>query len=77
MTWADTGLPWILPSPNLPTVEAAEVYVSTVFLEATTLSEGRGTTMPFEVTSLSNPSMVMCLYVADFWCTLGPILKPY
>ena len=49
MYWEDTGLPWIPPSPNLPTVKSAVVYGATVFLEATTVSEGRGTTTPFEM----------------------------
>jgi uncharacterized protein YbbC (DUF1343 family) len=44
----DTGLPWIPPSPNLPTADVAFAYTSTVFVEATTASEGRGTTLPFE-----------------------------
>jgi len=48
--WADqTGLPWVLPSPNLPTLESATVYPGTGLLEGTTLSEGRGTTRPFEL----------------------------
>lgn len=47
--WFDeTGLPWTLPSPNLPTVEAATVYPGQVILEGSNLSEGRGTTKPFE-----------------------------
>lgn len=41
MMWTDTGLPWILPSPNLPTPKSAQFYVSTVFIEATTVSEGK------------------------------------
>ena len=44
-----TGLPWVLPSPNLPSVDAAVVYPGQVMLEGTTLSEGRGTTRPFEL----------------------------
>ncbi len=48
--WADeTGLPWVLPSPNLPTLASATVYPGTCLLEGTTLSEGRGTTRPFEL----------------------------
>lgn len=47
--WADTGLPWVLPSPNMPTPETALVYPGMVLLEATNLSEGRGTTRPFEL----------------------------
>ena len=47
--WYDaTGLPWVLPSPNLPTVDATMVYPGQVLLEGTNLSEGRGTTTPFE-----------------------------
>ena len=46
-TWAQTKLPFIPPSPNLPTSESVRRYVSTVFLEASTISEGRGTTIPF------------------------------
>jgi len=47
--WFDeTGLPWILPSPNLPTLDSATVYPGQVILEGTNLSEGRGTTKPFE-----------------------------
>jgi uncharacterized protein YbbC (DUF1343 family) len=44
-----TGLPWIMPSPNLPTLEGAIVYPGQVLLEGTNLSEGRGTTRPFEL----------------------------
>ena len=47
--WFDaTGLPWVLPSPNLPTLDAATVYPGQVLIEGTNLSEGRGTTKPFE-----------------------------
>ncbi len=45
----DTGLPWVLPSPNLPTLDSAIVYPGQVLLEGTNLSEGRGTTRPFEL----------------------------
>jgi uncharacterized protein YbbC (DUF1343 family) len=44
-----TGLPWVLPSPNMPTLETALVYPGGCLLEGTTLSEGRGTTRPFEI----------------------------
>ncbi len=47
--YRDTGLPWVLPSPNMPTPDTAIVYPGMVLLEATTLSEGRGTTRPFEI----------------------------
>ncbi|MDP6582097.1 MAG: DUF1343 domain-containing protein, partial [Vicinamibacterales bacterium] len=45
----DTGLPWVLPSPNLPTLDSAIVYPGMVLFEGTNLSEGRGTTRPFEL----------------------------
>ncbi|MCR4373233.1 MAG: DUF1343 domain-containing protein [Acidobacteria bacterium] len=44
-----TGLPWVLPSPNLPTLDSAVVYPGTVLFEGTNVSEGRGTTKPFEL----------------------------
>lgn len=48
--WHDeTRLPWVMPSPNMPTLATATVYPGQVFLEGTTLSEGRGTTRPFEL----------------------------
>lgn len=47
--FAATGLPWVLPSPNMPTVETAFVYPGGCLLEGTNLSEGRGTTRPFEI----------------------------
>lgn len=47
--WFDqTGLPFVPPSPNLPTLPAVTVYPGTCLIEGTTLSEGRGTTRPFE-----------------------------
>jgi uncharacterized protein YbbC (DUF1343 family) len=49
MRWEDTGLPWVLPSPNLPTTDSCRVYPGMVLLEGTNLSEGRGTTRPFEL----------------------------
>jgi uncharacterized protein YbbC (DUF1343 family) len=48
MYWQDTGLVWIPPSPNLPTPLSAMVYPGQVIFEGTNLSEGRGTTLPFE-----------------------------
>lgn len=44
-----TGLPWVLPSPNMPTVDTALVYPGMCLVEGTELSEGRGTTRPFEL----------------------------
>ena len=48
----DTGLPWVMPSPNMPTLDTAVVYPGTVLFEGTMLSEGRGTTRPFELLGL-------------------------
>lgn len=47
--WDETDLPFVYPSPNLPTLTSLITYTATCILEATTLSEGRGTTLPFEV----------------------------
>jgi uncharacterized protein YbbC (DUF1343 family) len=44
-----TGLPWVLPSPNMPTVDTAFVYPGLCLIEGTNVSEGRGTTRPFEI----------------------------
>lgn len=49
MWFEETGLPWVLPSPNMPTVETAAVYPGMVMFEGTAVSEGRGTTRPFEI----------------------------
>jgi uncharacterized protein YbbC (DUF1343 family) len=47
--WDDTDVPWVMPSPNIPTLDSAIVYPGTVLFEGTLLSEGRGTTRPFEL----------------------------
>jgi uncharacterized protein YbbC (DUF1343 family) len=48
--WFDqTGLPWVMPSPNMPTLETAIVYPGMCLIEGTNISEGRGTTRPFEI----------------------------
>jgi len=49
MLFADTGLPWIAPSPNLPTPMSTMVYPGQVLWEGTNVSEGRGTAQPFEL----------------------------
>ncbi|MCX7798972.1 MAG: DUF1343 domain-containing protein [Fimbriimonadales bacterium] len=49
LPFSATGAPWALPSPNMPTVDTALVYPGACLLEATNLSEGRGTTRPFEI----------------------------
>ncbi len=47
--FAETGLPWVLPSPNMPTPDTSLVYPGACLVEGTNLSEGRGTTRPFEL----------------------------
>jgi len=49
MWWDDTGLTWVAPSPNMPTLTTAIVYPGMCLVEATEISEGRGTTTPFEL----------------------------
>ncbi|HXX57139.1 MAG TPA: DUF1343 domain-containing protein [Thermodesulfovibrionales bacterium] len=49
MWFDDTALPWVMPSPNMPTLDSATVYPGACLLEGTLLSEGRGTTRPFEI----------------------------
>lgn len=49
MTFEETGLPWVMPSPNMPTPDTAVVYPGGCLVEGTNLSEGRGTTRPFEL----------------------------
>ncbi len=49
LRYADTGLPWVMPSPNMPTVDTALVYPGMCLVEGSELSEGRGTTRPFEL----------------------------
>ncbi len=49
MHFEDTGLPWVLPSPNMPTVDTAFLYPGGCLVEGTNLSEGRGTTRPFHL----------------------------
>lgn len=45
----ETDSPWVMPSPNMPTIETAVVFPATVYFEGTQVSEGRGTTKPFEI----------------------------
>ncbi len=47
--WDETGLPWVAPSPNMPTLTTAAIYAGACLVEATNLSEGRGTTRPFQL----------------------------
>jgi len=49
MYFEDTGVPWVLPSPNIPTVDTCFTYNATCIFEGTNVSEGRGTTKPFHL----------------------------
>lgn len=49
MYFEDTRLPWVMPSPNMPTIDTTVVYPGSVMIEGTLVSEGRGTTRPFEI----------------------------
>ncbi|MFI5167102.1 MAG: exo-beta-N-acetylmuramidase NamZ domain-containing protein [Thermoanaerobaculales bacterium] len=49
MWWDETDLPWVAPSPNMPTLVTATIYPGACLVEATNLSEGRGTTRPFQL----------------------------
>ncbi len=57
MLFPETGLPWIMPSPNMPTVDTALVYPGQCLLEGTNISEGRGTTRPFEIWGAPYPGI--------------------
>ena len=73
MMFEDTGLPWVMPSPNMPTVETARVYPGGCVLEGTTLSEGRGTTRPFELFGAPyiDPARLCSLHIPG--ATLRPV----
>jgi len=63
MPWSDTGLPWIPPSPNIPSLDAVYAFACAGIIEATTLSEGRGTCKPFEY--IGAPDLDAARVVAD------------
>jgi uncharacterized protein YbbC (DUF1343 family) len=76
MYFADTGLTWLPPSPNLPTPAAATVYPGQVIWEGTNISEGRGTTQPFEIFGapfIETKSVARALGEKD---THGVVLRP-
>jgi len=60
-----TGLPWVLPSPNMPTLDTAYVYPGMCLVEGTELSEGRGTTRPFELVGAPFVSYAEARALAD------------
>jgi uncharacterized protein YbbC (DUF1343 family) len=76
MLFSDTGLPWVAPSPNLPTLTSALVYPGQVLWEGTNVSEGRGTTQPFEFfgAPFIDPHKILDTLPSD--ATQGAILRP-
>jgi uncharacterized protein YbbC (DUF1343 family) len=74
---AETGAPWVLPSPNMPTPDTAAVYVGGCLFEGTNLSEGRGTTRPFELVGapyIDDPHRLASLAAAQG--VPGAVLRP-
>jgi len=76
MWFNETGLPWVMPSPNIPTLDTATVYPGMCLLEGTNLSEGRGTTRPFEISGAPfiDPEKLVT-YLNEFKLT-GVIFRP-
>jgi uncharacterized protein YbbC (DUF1343 family) len=76
MWFEDTGLPWVLPSPNMPTTDTAAVYPGMCLLEATNLNEGRGTTRPFEI--FGAPFVEPDLFIRRYrdYRLRGAVLRP-
>ena len=71
MTWSDTGLPWVNPSPNLRSANACLAYPGTCLLEGTTVTEGRGTDAPFLKIGapwLKSAELAKAVRVAGFAC---------
>jgi len=76
MDFAETGLPWVLPSPNMPTLDTARVYPGGCLLEGTNLSEGRGTTRPFEIFGAPFIDPDTLVGILNDWSLPGCRLRP-
>jgi uncharacterized protein YbbC (DUF1343 family) len=76
MDFAATGLPWVMPSPNMPTVDTARVYPGACLLEGTNLSEGRGTTRPFEIFGAPDVAPEILAQVLTDWNLPGCRFRP-
>jgi uncharacterized protein YbbC (DUF1343 family) len=76
MLFSDTGLPWVAPSPNLPTPVSALVYPGQVIWEGTNVSEGRGTTQPFELFGAPFIDPFRILDALPPEATHGVVLRP-
>jgi uncharacterized protein YbbC (DUF1343 family) len=76
MDWDSTGLPWVMPSPNMPTVDTAFVYPGQCLIEGTNLSEGRGTTRPFELCGASGIDARGVAEKLNRQCLPGVVFRP-
>jgi uncharacterized protein YbbC (DUF1343 family) len=76
MYFEDTALPWVLPSPNMPTPDTAVVYPGQCLLEGTNLSEGRGSTRPFEIAGAPFLDAVALARAMERQGVPGAILRP-
>ena len=76
MDFADTGLPWVAPSPNMPTPATALVYPGQVIWEGTNVSEGRGTAQPFELFGAPFIDPQAVLAILDVKRLPGVVLRP-
>ena len=76
MQFDRTGLPWVAPSPNLPTPHAALVYPGQVIWEGTNISEGRGTTQPFELFGAPFVDPRQLAAALDSGLSAGAVLRP-
>jgi uncharacterized protein YbbC (DUF1343 family) len=76
MFFEETGLPWVAPSPNLPTPRSALVYPGQVIWEGTNVSEGRGTTQPFELFGAPYLDPKRILAEIDAADLTGAVLRP-
>jgi uncharacterized protein YbbC (DUF1343 family) len=76
MDWDTTGLPWVMPSPNMPTVDTAFVYPGQCLIEGTNLSEGRGTTRPFELCGAPGVDARRVAEKLNEQCMPGVIFRP-
>jgi uncharacterized protein YbbC (DUF1343 family) len=76
MDFAATGLPWVMPSPNMPTLDTALVYPGGCLLEGTNLSEGRGTTRPFEIFGAPYVDPEILARVLTDWSLPGCRFRP-
>jgi len=76
LSFVETGLPWVLPSPNMPTPDTAWVYPGGCLLEGTTLSEGRGTTRPFEIFGAPYIDPETLVGLLNSWSLPGCRIRP-